>query len=486
MENLLLTYYNGYFTLKFFNYRLQLNYINGRLWGGFMDNDILWEKVLNVLKEKMSPISFTTWVKETKIHTIINNKLYIIVPMMCHKLFLQKNYYELIDNVIYEFTNINYELLFITEDEIIKDEKKDIITYNNSNNIDNNLNSNLISKYTFENFIVGDSNRFAHTAAVNVSKNPGIIYNPLFIYGKSGLGKTHLMHAIGNYIIKNSNKKVLYITCDDFIHEFIDISSKNDTNDMDVINSFKNKYRNIDVLIIDDIQFLGGASKTQQEFFHTFNFLHSSDKQIIISSDKSPDDLKLLEERLRTRFSWGLTVNIYPPDYELRCKIIKNKISGHEVAKIIDDDVIEYMANACDNDVRHIEGAVTRLYVYAAMVNPKKIDLQFAMEALNDFVKKSVYNKNDVTKIMQAVSNYYKITLDDLKSKKRSANINYPRQIAMYLCRMMTDESFPRLGDEFGGRDHTTIMHGCEKIEREIKKNSSLNNIIKEIKDTMI
>lgn len=448
-----------------------------------MTNEILWTNVLEILSREINPISFNTWLNNTKLIVLENQKAIIKVPMKCHKIMLTQTYYEPLSNTLFNLTKKEYELDFVTEDELLPEEKIEVIDFNIKE--DKNFNSNLSPKYTFDNFIIGDSNRFAHTASLAVAEQPGKIYNPLFIYGKSGLGKTHLMHAIGNFIVNNSDKKVLYITSDDFIHEFVGITNKNETNNIDYIEHFKEKFRKVDVLIIDDIQFLGGAGKTQQEFFHTFNSLHSSDKQIIISSDKSPDDLKLLEERLRTRFAWGLTVNIYPPDYELRCKIIKNKIAGHEVAKLIEDNVIEYIANACDNDVRHIEGAVTRLYVYVAMENPKKVDLEFAREALKDFVGTSnnIYSKNNMEKILNGVAKYYKISIEDLKSKKRNSSINYPRQIAMYLCRMMTEESFPRIGSEFGNRDHTTIMHGCEKIDRELKNNSSLNNIIREIKD---
>jgi chromosomal replication initiator protein len=294
------------------------------------------------------------------------------------------------------------------------------------------------------------------------------------------------MHAIGNYVINNLNKTVLYITSEDFINDFTSLSNQNGENNFDYAEKFKEKYRNIDVLLIDDIQFLAGAEKTQREFFHTFNALYSANKQIVISSDRSPDELKVLEERLRTRFAWGLTTDIYPPDIELKSRILKNKINGHQVAKMIDDEVINFMACSCENDVRHLEGAITRLYAYAAINNTPKIDLAFAQEALKDFISKATYFKNDVSKIQSAVAEIYKITVEDLKSKKRSNNIAFPRQIGMYLSRMLTDESLQKIGLEFGNRDHSTVLHAYEKINKDLIDNKELKKIIGEIKDKII
>ena len=289
------------------------------------------------------------------------------------------------------------------------------------------------------------------------------------------------MQAIGNYIVKESSKKVLYVTSDKFISDFIGINRKNNNN-YDNIDYFKNKYRNIDVLIIDDIQFLANATQSQQEFFHTFNELHQEGKQIIISSDRSPEDLKLLEERLRTRFSWGLTVNIYPPDYDLRMQILKKKLSVHELAKPIDEDVLEYIANNCTSDVRKLEGALNRLFAYTTMFNKEKINLEVATEALKGHLNSYGYIKNDIQKIQSVVADYYKINVEDMKSKKRTNNIAFPRQIAMYLARILTDESLTRIGLEFGGKDHATIIHAFDKIDKEIKKDSNLEQVINNIK----
>ena len=338
-------------------------------------------------------------------------------------------------------------------------------------------------KYTFENFIVGDSNKFAQAAACSVAENPGKMYNPLFLYGNSGLGKTHLMHAMGNYIVEHSNKKVLYVTSDQFIDDFIGINKKDDNGtNFDSVNFFKNKYRNIDVLMIDDIQFLGRATQSQQEFFHTFTSLHDNNKQIIISSDRSPDDLKLLESRLKTRFCWGLTVNIDPPDFKLRKEILRKKIAAGNIKQEIPEDVIEYIASNMGNDVRQLEGSITRLVAYSAIMGSSKIDLDLAIEALKDFISKGLYEKNDIHRIQKIVSEYFQISVDDIRSKKRNANIAFPRQIAMYLCRQLTDESFPKIGTEFGGKDHSTVMHSVEKIAQELKVNTDLVNIIEKLK----
>lgn len=444
-----------------------------------MDSNFSWDEFLSIIKSKLSSVSYDTWFKDTKISSITDDTIYIEVPMSFHKDFLNKNYYDLIDEIIMNLTGKSFDINFVVEEDVVS---KDIVINNEVKETKNNFQSNLNPQYTFDSFVIGDSNRFAQTAAVAVAEQPGKVYNPLFIHGKSGLGKTHLMHAIGNYIVETSNKRVLYVTSDKFISDFIGINRK-DTENYDIIEHFKEKYRNIDVLIIDDIQFLGGAEKTQQEFFHTFNTLYDSNKQIIISSDRSPDDLKLLEDRLRTRFRWGLTANIFPPDFDLRCKILKDKMSGLEVAKLIKDDVIEYIANNCDSDVRYLEGSIRRLYAYAAMYSPQEINLEFAMEALKDYFGSTVYTNNNISKIQKAVADYFDITVENLKSKKRTANINNARQIAMYLCRQTTEETVTRIGLEFGNRDHSTVLHAIEKVSKDVEKNDNLKNQLAEIKN---
>ena len=446
-----------------------------------MNEKQLWDKFLEVIKEKLSSISYDTWFKDTFIDRIEDNKIIVVVPMQLHKKNLNENYKDLINETINEITGTNFEFEFILEDERVA--KKKVVIEEKSNGVpyNNHEQACLNPNYLFDTFVIGTTNRFAFTAALAVAENPGKAYNPLFIYGSSGLGKTHLMQAIGNYIIKESNKRVLYVTSDRFISDFIGINRKNNNN-LDNIEAFKDKYRNIDVLIIDDIQFLANATQSQQEFFHTFNELHQEGKQIIISSDRSPDDLKLLEERLRTRFSWGLTVNIYPPDYELRLEILKKKLSVHELARPVDNEVLEYIANNCTSDVRKLEGALNRLFAYTTMFNKEVINLEVATEALKGHLNSYGYVKNNIQKIQSIVADYYQIDVADMKSKKRTNKIAFPRQIAMYLSRIMTDESFPRIGIEFGGKDHSTIIHACEKIEEDMKEDKNLETIINTLK----
>ena len=465
-----------------------------------MNTELLWSKFLTEVKDDLTSLSFDTWFKDTKLYELDDGKAFIIVPMPIHKKHLADNYSDLILSHLNDITGTNFELVFLLKEEAEKreKEKKKIKSEKQDNIVDisipnesfedvgvphNHYQSNLKSEYTFDNFIVGNSNKFAHAAALSVAENPGNMYNPLFIYGNSGLGKTHLMHAIGNYITKNSNRRVLYVTSDQFIQDFIGINKKDEKGtNFNYIDFFKNKYRNIDVLIIDDIQFLGGATQTQQEFFHTFNSLYDDSKQIIISSDRSPDDLKLLEDRLRTRFCWGLTVNIFPPDFTLRTEILKKKIIAGNLEKEIPNDVVEYIASNIGTDVRQLEGSINRLIAYSAMMGGAEITLDLAIEALKDFISKGLGEKNDVQRIQKIVSEYFQITIEDIRSKKRSSNISFPRQIAMYLCRTMTNESFPKIGTEFGGKDHTTVMHSVLKIEKEIKVNKDLANIIEKLK----
>ena len=449
-----------------------------------MNVDILWSNFLGQVKEELTSLSFDTWFADTHLHKIDGNKAYIIVPMPIHKKHLLDNYSDLISKILNEITNNTLELVLLLKEEIEELVPKD--SPRETHNLvekEEKIHSNLKNSYTFDNFIVGNSNKFAQAAALSVAENPGRMYNPLFIYGNSGLGKTHLMHAIGNYIIENSNKKVLYVTSDQFIQDFISLNKKHDgETNFNYIDFFKNKYRNIDVLIIDDIQFLGGATGTQKEFFHTFNTLYNDSKQIIISSDRSPDDLKLLEDRLRTRFCWGLTVNIFPPDFTLRTEILKKKIVAGKFEKEIPEDVVEYIASNIGTDVRQLEGSITRLIAYSAIMSGADITLDLAIEAIKDFISKGMSEKNDVHRIQKIVSEYFQISVEDIRSKKRSSNISFPRQIAMYLCREMTSESFPKIGTEFGGKDHSTVMHSVEKIENEIKVNKDLANIIEKLK----
>lgn len=436
-----------------------------------MENNILWDNCLNKIKEKLSPITFDTWFSETKLYNIVENKVILSVPMHVVKKMLMENYNELIEETFTDISGSNFKFEYLTEQEIEENIKIDTETIGvpSISSFETNLNPN----YTFENYVVGESNKFAQMTAIAVAEQPGKMYNPLFIYGKSGIGKTHLMHAIGNYTLKNNKNRVLYVTCEKFVEDFVGINKKGeDGNNFDAVEIFKRKYRDIDVLIIDDIQFLGNRVKTQQEFFNTFNELYDKNKQIIISSDSSPDDLKLLEDRLTTRFNWGITIPIEQPDFELRMKIIDNKLDGHILKEEFSREVKEFIASNCTSDIRKLEGAITRVTAYATMMGGSKITLDLANEALKDYFVKSIVSKNKVDKIQQLVANNYNISVDDLKSKKRAAAIALPRQIAMYICRTHLNEPLQKIGIEFGGKDHTTVMHSVEKIEKKIKENA--------------
>lgn len=461
-----------------------------------MEQKDLWQSVLDEIYPEVNSASFHAWFHDLKLIKIQDNKVYIQVPMEIHKRILTTNYYSLIDDAFYKVTNHNYEFEFLLKEEIgdellqlepIVDNVDNFVVEKKEEPLnDEKWETNLNPELNFDNYIVGDSNRLAKIAGMIVAEQPGKVHNPLFIYGKSGLGKTHLMHAIGNYIVSHSKKKVLYTTSEMFKDDYISITNtENGTSNIQIMANFKRKYRDVDVLIIDDIQYLVGAEKTQQEFFHTFNALHQVNKQIIISSDRSPDDLKLLEERLRSRFMWGLPVDIYPPDFELRCEIIRAKLKNMSISTKIDENVIEYIANSCQNDVRFLEGALNRLMAYTAMIVPPKIDLNFAIEALADFVNKNIYKTDSIESIQKAVADYFHIRVEDLKGKRRSADIAYPRQIAMYLSRILTEENLNRIGLEFGGRDHSTVIHACDKIVEELKVNKTLEKQIKEIQNKM-
>ena len=453
-----------------------------------MDIDMLWKNFLLKMKEQLSSLSYETWFEPTKLHSLHDGVATIIVPTNLHKKHLGENYKDDMEIIFDELTDTHFTFEFKLESEM-SDIKKiidiDSLTTNSGVPKQSANDANLNPNYTFDTFIVGDSNRFAFTAARAVAEKPGKAYNPLFLYSKSGLGKTHLMQSIGNYILENSNKKVLYVSSDKFVNDYINAVRTIGKNSIEKIDSFKNKYRNIDVLIIDDIQFLGSATKGQEEFFHTFNELYNSNKQIIIASDRSVDDLKMLENRLLTRFNWGLTANITPPDFDLRMSIIRKKIAHQESAEDVPQDVIEYIANNFDSDIRQLEGAITRVFAYSLMMNRGVVTLPIAVESLKDQLSdKSVY-KNDIHRIQRVVCDYFKIDIDDLKGKKRNKNINYPRQIAIYLCRVMTDESFPKLGTYFGGRDHSTIINAYQKIENDLKTNDQLEIVINELKNNL-
>ena len=429
-------------------------------------------------------MSYNYLFKDLKLYSYENSKMIIIVPS--NELLLQnitKNYTSIIQELIDDITNDTCEIEYIFERDVSKLEQKkakrdDILNKDNDEPINNNINnykyiSNFNQKYTFDTFVVGESNRLAYGTALAVAQNPGKLYNPYFIYAKSGLGKTHLMHAIGNYIVTHSDKKVLYITAEQFTNDYraiINAKNKFDNN-VTYLEAFRDKYRNVDVLMIDDIQFLENATKSQIEFTNTFNTLYDNEKQIIIASDTSINDYKYLEERLKTRFRWGLTESINPPELELKKNIIKNKIMINDFDLDINELVIDYIANNCGSDIRNLEGAVIRIVAYKAAFNIKDVTLEIAQEALQEFVPKTVYRTNSVAKIIDIVSKYFNLDASMLKGKMKKKNIADARAIAMYLSRIMTDESLQRIGLEFGGRDHSTVIYSHEKISKELKTN---------------
>ena len=448
-----------------------------------------WPEILDFFKQEydIQDISFKTFILPLKVKSFENNVVTLVFTGRSGSASLQyinKKYFDFLQISISVVLEEDIELQIVLPGD---DEEKKVSSIPAVNDEDLVLEkriheAHLDSKYTFDSFVVGN-NAAAQVTSLAVADSPGEVYNPLFIYGGVGLGKTHLLQSIGNYILKQDKKaKVLYTDTESFTNEVIDLLRAKQTSQEEIIE-FRNKYRNVDVLIIDDIQFLGGATQTQQEFFHTFNTLYNDSKQIIISSDRSPDDLKLLEDRLRTRFCWGLTVNIFPPDFNLRTQIIRRKIIAGNFEKEIPEDVIEYIASNIGTDVRQLEGSITRLIAYSTIMGGADITLDLAIEALKDFISKGISEKNDVHRIQKIVSEYFQITVEDIRSKKRSSNISFPRQIAMYLCRSMTNESFPKIGTEFGGKDHSTVMHSVEKIEQEIKVNPDLAKIIEKLKN---
>jgi len=457
-----------------------------------MSNSELWQKFLNNIKEVVSSMSFDIWFNEedTKLYSFKDDVATITVNQDFIKKHLEENYMDTMMESMYKVTNSNVTINIVLLDDIKAIEEKEKKTKVDDDFIDQQFvnqsadNANLNPNYTFESFIVGNSNKFAYKAARAIAEAPGT-YNPLFLYGESGVGKTHLMHAIGNYLIQNTDKKVLYIASDKFVDEYTRIFRFSEKNNFDKIDTFKDKYRNVDILMVDDIQFLSTAPKGQEEFFHTFNELHNANKQIIIASDRAVADLNSIENRLLTRLNWGLSACITTPDYDLRVSIIKNKLAFKEAANDLSEDVIEYIANNFDSDIRKLEGAITRVLAYASMFNKGKVTLDIAVDALKDQLKDRSFYKNDVQRIQRVVCDYYKISIDQMKGKNRNNEVNFPRQIAIYLCRELTTESFPKIGSYFGGRNHSTIISAYQRIEKELITNDKLKEVIRDLKKNL-
>ena len=441
----------------------------------YTDKNDLLTKAKDLLKEEMTTISYTTWIKSLEIQSIKDNKIVLIALSKMQKDAIESRLFDLVANTFNFITNKTCEIEIKEKSEIDLDQVKEEPTADFINT-ENYTNSFLNPKYTFDNFVIGNNNKFAQAAAIAVSEAPATSYNPLFIYGGVGLGKTHLMHAIGNKIIQNNpNTKVLYVTSEQFINELInsikDVNYKNEL--------FRNKYRNIDVLLIDDIQFIAGKKMGQEEFFHTFNTLHQNGKQIIISSDKPPRDIPLLEERLKSRFEWGILADISMPDYETRLAILRKKVQADKI--IIDDYILSVIATKIDSNIRELEGALNKIVAYASLTH-SQITIEMAEKSINDIVlqKEKVISADY---IQEVVSKYFNIDKKDLISAKKSNDIAHPRQIAMYLCRTIGQMSFPKIGAEFGNRDHTTVMHAVNKIEKEIKEKTNTKLIVESVKN---
>ncbi len=439
----------------------------------YTDKEELLTKAKNLLQGEVTSISYNTWIKNLEISDISGNKITLIAQSKMQKDAIESRFLELFINTFNYITNTSCELNVIEKTEEQVKEKESSTTYTNTELY---ASSGLNPKYTFESFVVGNNNKFAHAAALAVADRPAITYNPLFIYGGVGLGKTHLMQAIGNKIIQNNPQaKVLYVTSEKFINELINaIQDPNYKNEL-----FRDKYRNIDALLIDDIQFIAGKKTGQEEFFHTFNALHENGKQIIISSDKPPRDISLLEERLKSRFEWGIIADIEKPDYETRLAILRKKTGTDNL--IIDDYILSVIANKVDSNIRELEGALNKIVAYASLTH-SPITIEIAEKALNDIVlqKEKVISADY---IQEVVAKYYNIDKKDLVSTKKSNDIVYPRQIAMYLCRSIGQMSFPKIAEEFNKKDHTTIMHAYKKIEKDIKDNSNTKMIVESVKN---
>jgi chromosomal replication initiator protein len=474
-----------------------------------------WEQILNILEKRLSHLVFTTWIKQIVPLSLSNTIFEAGVPKQFIKEWIEEKYFVVIENTVQEIINKPIKLVLTNLD--VKDdqppaEEPDLKPVKTATSGETTAASSfnqpettitaqpvptakpfgqtatqpppqqgfgdeplaiLNPKYVFETFVIGNSNRFAHAASLAVAEAPAQVYNPFFIYGGVGLGKTHLMHAIGHRILQNHpHLKVLYISSEKFTNELI--NSIRDANP----ESFRQKYRNIDVLLVDDIQFLSKKEHTQEEFFHTFNTLHEANKQIIISSDRPPREIQTLEDRLRSRFEWGLITDIQPPDLETRIAILRKKALLENLN--VPNDVMVFIASRIDNNIRELEGALIRVMAYASLSNAP-ITLDLATEALKDIIPNGRPKQITMELIQEIVSSYFKIKIDDLLAKKRTRNVAFPRQIAMYLCRELTDTSLPRIGEMFGGRDHTTVIHAHDKISRERSEDSKLNNTLKEL-----
>ncbi|HLS34759.1 MAG TPA: chromosomal replication initiator protein DnaA [Bacillota bacterium] len=438
----------------------------------------LWAATLNNIEQKISKPSFDTWLKNTEARTIDEETIIIDVPNEFARDWLEGHYTNLIREILYDLTGAELTVKFVIPNtEVVEPQEKKEVKKQTPQVTEISPSTMLNPKYTFETFVIGAGNRFAHAASLAVAEAPAKAYNPLFIYGGVGLGKTHLMHAIGHYVQEtNPEANVLYLTSEKFTNEFINAIMDNKATD------FRNIYRNVDVLLVDDIQFLAGKEQTQEEFFHTFNALHEDNKQIIISSDRPPKEIPTLEDRLRSRFEWGLITDITPPDLETRIAILSKKAKAEGLE--IPNEVMLYIANQIDTNIRELEGALIRVVAYSSLVNAD-IDTPLAVEALRDIIPNHQPKKITVAAIQKLVAQEYGIQIEDFAARKRTHSIAFPRQIAMYLSRKLTELSLPKIGEEFGGRDHTTVMHACTKIEELLEEDPEFKNTLNSLEEKL-
>ncbi len=441
-----------------------------------------WDEIKEIIRRDydLTNISYDTWVAPLKFYKAENNIVTILVPKEQSHLisYIQKKFKTQFQVTISELMNDKYEIVFEAEDE-----QKNAKNKNNSANTSKGVrninyeNANLNNKYKFDTFVVGSNNKFAHSAALAVAESPGNVYNPLYIYGGAGLGKTHLMHSIGHFVLEqNLDKKVLYVTSEQFTNEVVE--SIRSGNAM-AMTKLREKYRTVDVLLIDDIQFIIGKESTQEEFFHTFNVLHTAGKQIILSSDKPPKELETLDERFRSRFEWGLIADIQPPDYETRMAILRNNAETYD--REIDDEIIQYIATNIKSNIRELEGALNKVMANSRL-NNKELTIALAEDALKDIIYPDQVREITPNTIIDVVSEHFNVSRDDITSKKRSQEYVMPRQIIMYLSRTMTNASLQSVAALLGKKDHTTIIHGVDKIEEMLKTDEDLRNKIDTIK----
>lgn len=437
-----------------------------------------WDEILNTVKteHEISDVSFDAWMRPLEVYAIEGNNLYILVPSEQMALsYISKKYYLPLKVAIAEVTGIEYDITFILPDQAksLNFKKK---TQKEPADLTENL-SNLNPNYTFDTFVVGNNNRFAQSASLAVAESPGEAYNPLYIYGGPGLGKTHLMHSIGHFILDhNPETKVIYVTSEEFTNEVIESIRNGNASSM---TKFRDKYRKVDVLMIDDIQFIIGKESTQEEFFHTFNALQTQGKQIILTSDKPPKEMETLEERIRSRFEWGLMADIGVPEYETRMAILRKKAETDNFS--IDDEILNYIATNIKSNVRELEGALNKLLAYHNLVRTK-ITMEIAQKELQNIITPDKPREITPQLIIEVVSEHFHISIDQMISKSRSSNIAKPRQIAMYLCKEMTGSPLDSIGTLLGGRDHSTIIHGVKKVEEEYERNENVRMTIETIK----